>query len=157
MKAPFVNEPEFHGHVTCAASVKFGRNCTVWQYATLCQNVILGNDVVVGSGAWIGENTVIGSGTRIQHGAFIPKNTKIGSYVFIGPNAVLTDDRYPAAGAPYDGEPPILKDNCSIGANATVLPGVVVGERAIVGAGSVASQDVLADSIAKGVPARSSS
>ena len=50
----FVNEPEFKGTVTVASSVKFGERCVIWQYSTLCHDVVLGDDVVIGSGSWIG-------------------------------------------------------------------------------------------------------
>jgi acetyltransferase-like isoleucine patch superfamily enzyme len=151
---PFVNNPEFHGTVNVAASVKFGRDCTVWQYATICDDVVLGDNVVVGSCVWIGSGTVVGAGTRIQHGAFITKDSLIGECVFIGPNATLTDDKYPKAGEPYSPQPPHLEDGCSIGAGAVVLPGVRVGSHAMVGAGAVAVDNVRAHTTVGGVPAR---
>ena len=123
MNLPLNNMPEFHGTVVFSPSVKFGKNCVVWQFATICDDVVIGDECVIGSNVWIGAGTVIGNGTRIQHGAFIPKNTIIGSYVFIGPNVALTDDKYPVAGMPYHAQPPTLMDNCSIGANATICPG----------------------------------
>lgn len=132
---------------------KLGRNVTVWAFTSICRHVELGDDVVVGSNVFIGEGAKIGKGTRIQHGAFIPKNAQIGSYVFIGPNATLTDDKYPVAGAPYDPEPPVLDDGCSIGAGAIILPGVHIGCNAMVGAGAVVTQDVPSGVTVVGVPA----
>lgn len=120
----------------------FGKNLTVWQFSAICENVTIGDDVVIGSNVFIGAGTKIGSGTRIQHGAFIPKNTKIGKGVFIGPNVTLTDDRYPKAGVPYAPQPPVLQDNCSIGAGAVILPGVVIGYDVLVGAGAVVTRSV---------------
>ena len=157
MKLPLNNTPEFHGHVTFSPSATFGKNCVIWQYATICDDVVIGDNVVIGSNVWIGAGTVIGNNTRIQHGAFITKDTVIGSGVFIGPNATLTDDKYPVAGMPYSPKPPQLMDYCSIGAGAVILPGVTIGARAMVGAGAVCTQDVQADTIAVGVPARTSS
>lgn len=146
--------PILHGTASIAEDVRFGARCTVWQFATICEGVTVGHDVVIGSGVWIGKRVVIGGHTRIQHGAFIPNDAVIGSHVFIGPNVTMTDDRYPQVENPaYRAEPPILKDYCSIGAGAVLLPGVTIGERAMVGAGSVVIQDVTAFSTVVGVPA----
>src|SRR5574343_19462 len=96
--------------------IQKGERCTIWHGATMCDGTVLGNEVVVGSNAWIGKGCHIGSYTRIQHGVFIPNSTVIGKGCFIGPNATLTDDKYPKAGRLYKAEPPILEDDCSIGA-----------------------------------------
>ena len=143
-----------HGLSEIHPTVTFADGCEVWQFATICEGAVLGIGVVVGSGAYIGKRVKIGNGTRIQHGAFIPNDTVIGSHVFIGPSVTMTDDKYPQVENPaYLAEPPILKDYCSIGAGATLLPGVVIGERAMVGAGSVVTQDVAPFSTVVGCPA----
>jgi acetyltransferase-like isoleucine patch superfamily enzyme len=82
---------------------------------------------------------------------YIPTNTTIGDRVFIGPNAVLTNDRYPPSGS-LDG--PVIKAGAAIGANATILPGVCIGEGAFVAAGSVVTRDVPDHMMAIGTPAR---
>lgn len=154
MNIPFVNNPEFHGTVTVAASATFGTGCVLWQYSTVCDDAVIGNNVVIGSGAWIGKRVQIGDGTRIQHGAFIPNDTVIGQGVFIGPNVSMTDDKYPRAGNDlYKPEPPVLEDGCSIGAGAVILPGVTIGKNSMVGAGAVVVQDVTAFSTVVGCPA----
>ena len=134
-------------------SVVFGENCTVWQFATICEGTVLGDHVVVGSNVWIGKNCIIGSYTRIQHGAFIPNGTIISKGVFIGPNVTLTDDKHPRAGMPYIPKPPLLEEGCSIGAGAVILPGVKIGRNVMIGAGSVVTQDIQALHTAYGVPA----
>lgn len=140
------------------ASVQTGVNCTVWQFATLCQDVLLGESVVVGSAAWIGRGCQIGSFTRIQHGVFLPNHTRVGERVFIGPNVTLCDDKYPMVRLSYEptyhADPPILEDDCSIGAGAIILPGVRIGRGAMVGAGSVVSRDVPPKATFIGIPAR---
>ena len=146
---PIVYEPS-----TIDPSVLVGENCTIWQYATICAEAVLGEGVVVGSHVWIGRHAQIGSFTRLQHGAFIPNRTIIGKGVFIGPNVTMTDDKYPKAGRLYRAEPPILDDDCSIGAGAVLLPGVRIGRGAMVGAGAVVTQDVAPFSIVTGIPAR---
>lgn len=147
---PIVHEPS-----TIHPSVMVGENCVFWQYATICEDAVLGQGVVIGSHAWVGRGVTIGNFTRVQHGAFIPNHTKIGQGCFIGPNATLTDDKHPKAGAFYRPLPPILEDDCSIGAGAVILPGVRIGRGAMVGAGAVVTQDVAAFAVVYGCPARS--
>jgi UDP-2-acetamido-3-amino-2,3-dideoxy-glucuronate N-acetyltransferase len=126
----------------------------VWQFTTIEDDVSIGTNCVIGSNCWIGKGTSIGEGTRIQHGAFIARGSLIGKQVFIGPCAVLTDDRYPRAGhSEYEANPPVLEDNCSIGAGAVILPGVTIGENAMIGAGAVVIENVMAHNTAVGVPA----
>lgn len=149
-------DPIVHDPSTIAPGVLVGENCTVWQYATICEDVVLGEGVVVGSHAWIGRGSDIGAYTRIQHGAFIPNHTVIGKGCFLGPNCTLTDDKYPKAGKLYKPEPPILEDDCSLGAGSVILPGVRIGRGAMVGAGAVVTQDVAPFSCVYGCPARPS-
>jgi acetyltransferase-like isoleucine patch superfamily enzyme len=113
----------------------------------------IGSRVAVGTATVIEGNTTIGSDVRIQSLAFIPTNTVIGNGAFIGPHAVLTNDRYPPFGRP-DLRGPVLRDRAVIGANATVLPGIVIGEGACVAAGAVVTHNVPAGKLAVGVPAR---
>jgi len=151
---PFVNNPTFYGTVMVSSGASFGENCTIWQYATICEDTHLGEGVVVGSCAWIGRGVTIGDFTRIQHGAFIPNHTVIGKSVFIGPNVTLTDDKHPKAGHLYHPRPPVLEDDCALGAGCVILPGVRIGRGATIGAGAVVSRDVPPFSTYIGVPAR---
>lgn len=143
-------------HQSCEIhpSVSFGENFTAWQFSTIGENTSIGDDVVVGSNVWIGKNCTIGKGTRIQHGVFIPHATRIGGDVFIGPNVTLTDDKHPQARKSYTPAPPILKHQCSLGAGCVILPGVTIGERAMIGAGAVVVDDVPDDAVMIGIPAR---
>ena len=126
-------------------SVRLENDVAVWRYATICADAVIGAGSVVGSNVWIGKNCQIGRSVRIQHGAFIPNGTVIEDDVFIGPNVTLTDDRYPRAGRAYTPAPPVLRRGCSLGAGVTVLPGVTIGEQAMVAAGSVVTRDVPAN------------
>lgn len=127
---------------TVHPTAKISPDVIVWNYATVCEDVEIGPGSVVGSCAFIGAGTKIGKGVRIQHGVFIPKNTVIEDYVFIGPNTTLTDDKHPVAGKGYFPRPPVLKLGCSLGAGVTVLPGVVINDSALIGAGCVVTKDV---------------
>lgn len=127
----------------------------IWNFTTVCDRTVIGKDSVVGSGVFIGRDCVIGERVHIQHGVFIPNGSIIGNDVFIGPNATFTDDRYPRAGnSNYDAQPPVIKNGASIGAGAVVLPGVVIGEKAMVGAGAVVTKSVKSLSTVKGNPSK---
>jgi acetyltransferase-like isoleucine patch superfamily enzyme len=121
----------------------------------VCEGVTFGAGCVVGTHAYIGKDSTLGEQVRIQHGAFIPNRTRIGDRCFIGPNVTMTDDAWPRVNNPgYHAQPPILEDDCNIGANATLLPGVRIGHHATVGAGAVVTKDVMPYSVVVGCPAR---
>ena len=136
-------------------TVEIGAGSTVYQFSTICAGTVIGADCVIGTGVWIGKNCVIGDRTRIQTGAFLPNGTIVEEDVFIGPNATFTDDRYPRVGNhDYKAEPPYLARGCSVGANATILPGVVIGAGAMVAAGAIVTHHVPHDELVVGSPSR---
>ncbi|MDI7277792.1 MAG: acyltransferase [Anaerolineae bacterium] len=150
------------------------------EFVRIAPDVVLGRDVAIHAyvnlyGCEIGDESRIGTFVEVQKGARIGRRAKISSHtficegvtieddVFIGHGVVFTNDRYPRAtrpdGAPQgEGDwtcvPTLVRRGASIGSNATILCGVVVGERAMVGAGSVVTRDVPAGAIVAGVPAR---
>jgi acetyltransferase-like isoleucine patch superfamily enzyme len=109
----------------------------------ICDHVFIENDVV------IGDRVTIKCGVQLWDG------TRIGNDVFIGPNATFTNDRFPRSKIYPDKFFGIVVDNgASIGANATILPGIKIGSNAMVGAGAVVTKDVPANVIVVGNPAR---
>jgi len=119
------------------AGAKIGANCNI------CAQVLIENDVV------IGDNVTIKSGVQLWDGLRVEDD------VFIGPNATFTNDLRPRSKIyPDKFLQTLIKKGASIGANATVLPGITVGERALVGAGSVVTKDVPAGTVVIGNPAR---
>jgi acetyltransferase-like isoleucine patch superfamily enzyme len=115
----------------------------------------IGDDVSVGSHTVIEHHVRIGDGARIHSNAFIPEYSVIDAGAWVGPNAVLTNATYPlSANAKRDLRGPHLHRGAKIGANVTLLPGIVVGEDALVGAGSVVVRDVPAGAVVAGNPAR---
>ena len=120
--------------------------------AVVREATVIGDDVLVGTQTVIDGHTTVGSNVSLQTGVYVPTSTEIGDRVFVGPRAVLTNDPYPLRqSAELDG--PTLCDDVSIGANATLLPGVCVGERAFVAAGTVVTRDVPPETLAVGSPA----
>lgn len=115
----------------------------VWHFARVLKRATLHEGVSVGGGAEVGAYSIVGKNTRVGAGVFLPSASRIGAGVFIGPNVTFTDDRYPKANNPkYVAQPPLVREGASIGAGATILPGVVIGKNAMVGAGCVVLHDV---------------
>ena len=113
----------------------------------------IGDRVSVGTATVIDGHTTIGDDVSLQSRVYIPTNTRIGNHVFIGPNAVFTNDRYPPSRIGGLTGPQIM-DCAAIGANATLLPGVYIGEGAFVAAGAIVTRDVPAHMMAIGAPAK---
>lgn len=117
------------------------------------ERTVIGDDVTVGTKTVIDGRCEIGDGASLQTGVYVPPYSDVGDRVFLGPNAVLTNDPYPLR-RDCDLVGPTLADDVTVGANATVLPGVTLGERSFVAAGSVVTEDVPPETLAVGVPAR---
>jgi acetyltransferase-like isoleucine patch superfamily enzyme len=149
------------------------------QFCVIAPDVKLGRDVIIHHfvnlyGCEIGNNTRIGSFVEIQKGARVGSNCKISSHtfvcegvtiedeVFIGHGVTFINDKYPRATAngalqtddDWTVVPIVVKRGASIGSGATILCGVTIGERAIIGAGAVVTTDVPADATVAGNPAR---
>jgi acetyltransferase-like isoleucine patch superfamily enzyme len=117
------------------------------------EKTMIGNRVAIGTSAVIEGNTIIGNEVSLQSMVYIPTDTVIGNNVFIGPNTVLTNDRYPPTR--IGGlKGPQIHDGAAIGANATLLPGVSIGEGALVAAGAIVTRDVPPHMLAIGAPAK---
>ena len=114
---------------------------------------VIGDDCSVGTNAVLEAGNRVGNGTRIHSGCFL-EHTTVGQRVFIAPNVVFTDDPHPMCPRYLDcvlGA--TVEDDVSIGANATILPGLKIGAGSLVGAGSVVTKNVEAGSVVAGNPA----
>jgi acetyltransferase-like isoleucine patch superfamily enzyme len=150
------------------------------EFCLIAPDVVLGADVAIYNfvnlyGCQIGDGTKIGSFVEIQKGARVGRNCKVSSHtficegvhiedeVFIGHGVNFINDKYPRATAPggqlqteadWKVEPTTVRRGASIGTGATILGGLEIGERAIIGAGAVVTKSVPPDSIVAGNPAR---
>jgi len=131
--------------------VRIGKNFRTGHNVVIRERTVIGDDVLVGTNTIIDGETKIGDRVKIQSNVYIPRRTIIEDDVFIGPNAVLTNDKYPPS---PDLKGPIIKRGARIGANCTILPGVRVGEEAMIAAGAVVTKDVPPRKLAIGVPAK---
>ena len=125
-----------------------------WDPCYIGEGANIGLRVSIGCLAHIGRDVTIGTGTRIQGGAYVADNTQIGERCFIGPNATILNDRYPPSGDSTKWEKVSIEDGAVIGGGATILPGINVGQNAVVAAGAVLTKDIPADEVWIGNPAR---
>lgn len=130
-------------------SFKTGHNVLIREYCTI------GDNVSVGSFCNIEHSVEIGDGVRLHSGCFIPEYSILEEGAWLGPNVTLTNSKHPNK---HDSKQklhsPRICAGAIIGANVTILPGVVIGTNAIIGAGSLVTRDIGANQLAFGHPAK---
>lgn len=136
-------------------SSKIGKNTRIWQYAVIMQGAVIGEDCNICAHTLIENDVLIGNRVTIKSGVYIWDGITIEDDVFIGPCATFTNDKLPRSKKyPEKFSLTVIKKGASIGANATILPGIIIGEGAMVGAGSVVTKNVPAHATVIGNPAR---
>lgn len=124
-------------------SSNIGEGTNIWQYCVVLPKAKIGKNCNICSHCFIENDVIIGDNVTIKNGVYLYDGITIEDDVFIGPNATFCNDRYPKSkNKNFKLEPILIKKGASIGANATILPGVKIGENALVGAGSVVTKDV---------------
>ena len=121
--------------------------------AIIRSNTILGDNCLVGTNAVIEGKCNIGDNVKLQTGVYVTLYTTIEDDVFMGPYSVTTNDKYMIYGNGDKLIGPTIKKGARIGANATLLPGVTIGENAVVGSGAVVTKDVPTNTVVMGNPA----
>ncbi len=152
-----------HPTADLEANVAVGPRTSIWQRAQVRTGARIGAECVIGRDAFIDVDVMIGDRVKIQNLALVYHGVTVEDGVFIGPNAILTNDRYPRAitatgelarADDWTVSPIVLRRGCSIGAGAVVVAGTAVGRFATVGAGSVVTRDVPDHALVVGSPAR---
>ncbi len=124
-------------------SCKIGENTNIWQFCVVLPGAEIGSNCNICSHCFIENDVKIGNNVTIKCGVQIWDGMVIEDNVFIGPNATFCNDKYPKSrNKNWKLEPVIIKKGASIGANATILPGVTIGENALIGAGAVVTKNV---------------
>lgn len=128
-------------------SKNIGENTNIWQYCVVLEGAVIGSNCNICSHCFIENDVKVGSNVTVKCGVQLWDGVEIEDDVFIGPNVTFCNDKYPKSkNKDFKLEKVIVKKGASIGANATILPGVTIGENALVGAGAVVTKDVDRDS-----------
>jgi len=130
-----------------------GKNCFFGHWALVRQNCVLGDNVSVGSNSEVANGCMLENNVRIHSQCFIAEYSVLREKSWIGPKSQLINDMYPQSNN-KNKRSPIIEKGAIIGANCTIMPGVVIGENALVGAGSVVTKSVPADEVWVGNPAK---
>lgn len=134
---------------------RIGAGSKIWQYVVVLKNAVIGENCNICSHCLIENDVVIGNRVTVKSGVQIWDGITLEDDVFVGPNATFTNDNFPRSKVyPDTFNRTLVRKGASIGANATILSGITIGKNAMVGAGSVVTKDVPANSIVMGSPAR---
>ena len=136
-------------------SKQIGEGTRVWQYVVILPGAVIGRDGNICSHCFIENKVVVGDRVTVKCGVQLWDGVTLEDDVFVGPNATFTNDLNPRSrNASVTLLPTLVKKGASIGANATILPGLTIGEGAMVGAGAVVTKDVPPRTLVVGNPAR---
>lgn len=152
-----------HPTADVSPEASVGTGTRIWHQAQVRERACIGEHCIIGKGAYVDLDVSVGSNVKIQNSASVYHGATIEDGVFVGPGAILTNDKLPRAinsdgslkgDADWKVSPTLVRRGASIGAGAVVLPGVTVGEFALIGAGALVTHDVPAHGLVYGNPAR---
>jgi len=132
-----------------------GEGTTVWQFAVILPKAVIGKNCNINCHTFIENDVIIGDRVTIKSGVYIWDGIRIEDDVFVGPNATFVNDKYPRSKQyPEKFQTIKIGKGASIGANATILGGIEIGNYAMIGAGSVVLKNVPANTVWAGNPAK---
>ncbi|MBX3181880.1 MAG: N-acetyltransferase [Polyangiaceae bacterium] len=145
-----------HPSAVVDAGARLGAGTRVWHFAHICAGARLGERCMVGQGCYVASSARLGRGVKLQNNVSVYDGVTLEDEVFCGPSAVFTNVLNPRAFVSRRDEyrPTLVRRGASIGANATLVCGVTLGEYCLIGAGAVVTRDVPAHALMVGVPAR---
>ena len=149
------NKAYIHPSATVADDAQIGEDTSIWVNSQIRENVRIGKGCNICKDTFFDVNVIVGDYVKVKNGVAVFQGVTIEDYAFIGPNAVFTNDMFPRSfSTDWEIVPTLVKEGASIGANATILCGVTLGEYCLVGAGSVVLKDVPPYTLVVGNPAR---
>lgn len=152
MKEYYVHESSYVDE-----DVEIGEGTKIWHFCHIQKGSKIGKHCSFGQNVNVSNHVIIGDGVKVQNNVSIYEGVELENYVFCGPSMVFTNDltprsKYPKGSAKY--KKTLVKQEASIGANATIVCGHTIGKRAIVAAGAVVTKDVADHALVAGVPAK---
>jgi len=145
-----------HDTAIIDTQVILGEKTKVWHFSHILSGSVIGNRCSFGQNCVVGPNVNIGNGVKVQNNVSIYEGVEIEDDVFLGPSMVFTNVVNPRAFIVRRDEfkKTLLRKGCSIGANATIICGISIGEFALIGSGAVVNKDVKSYALMVGVPAK---
>ena len=151
-------EADFFVHSTSIVddNVAIGDGTKIWHFSHILAGTKIGKNCSFGQNCVVGGDVTIGNGVKVQNNVSIYKGVEIEDDVFLGPSMVFTNVINPRTFIQRKEEfkKTLLKKGCSVGANATIICGVTIGEYALIGSGAVVNRDVKPYALMVGVPAK---
>ena len=145
----------FRHETAIVESTSIGEGTRIWAMAHVLPGAVIGEYCNICDHTFIENDVIVGNRVTVKCGVQLWDGTTIEDDVFIGPNATFTNDPFPRSRQyPEHFARTYVRRGASIGANATILPGITIGERAMVGAGAVVTRDVPPLAVVVGNPAR---
>jgi len=139
-------------------SASIGSGTKVWHFSHIQSGAMVGKNCSIGQNVNIANNVVIGNNVKIQNNVSVYEGVELEDFVFCGPSMVFTNIKVPRSEFPQRGREyymkTVVKKSASIGANATIVCGVTIGEYALIGSGTVVTKDVPPYSLVVGNPGR---
>jgi UDP-2-acetamido-3-amino-2,3-dideoxy-glucuronate N-acetyltransferase len=139
-------------------NVEIGENTKIWHFSHIQPGAIIGRNCSIGQNVNIANNVKIGNHVKIQNNVSVYEGVELEDYVFCGPSMVFTNVKLPRSEFPQRGSShyskTLVKKSASIGANATIVCGVTIGEYAMIGSGAVVTKDVPPFHLVVGNPAK---
>lgn len=147
--------PAFVHPLADCQTERLGEGSRVWQFCVILPGATIGADCNINCHCFVENDVIVGTRVTLKSGVYLWDGLRIEDDVFIGPNATFTNDRFPRSRVrPYAFVQTVIRKGASIGAGAVILPGVEVGEYAMVAAGAVVTRNVAAHTLVVGSPAR---
>lgn len=136
-------------------SINIGEGTSIWQFSIVLKGAKIGKNCNINCQVFIENDVAIGDNVTIKPGVQIWDGVSLEDDVFIGPNVTFTNDLFPKSkNKDFELKKTIVKKGASIGANATILAGITIGENSLIGAGSVVTKNIPENEIWVGNPAK---